>query len=64
MFGQKCSNCGYQMGLGESLLNNFLKIVKDTTIPQSLVGTNTISNANNLKCPYCGAVGRWIRDDE
>lgn len=57
MLGQKCANRGYKMNFTESVVTNTLKISK-------AVGMNTVSNANQLKCPKCGEDGRWIREDE
>lgn len=67
MKGQKCANCGYTMAGGESILTNIGKIFGDVAerIPQrNAMGTNTLSNITKLKCPKCGQVGRWLRDDE
>lgn len=64
MKGQKCSACGYHMEGVESLVNSALKVFGGLLQPQNAFGTNTISNAVELKCPNCGAVGRWIREDE
>lgn len=67
MRGQKCASCGYKMSGGESILSNIGKVLGDVVerVPQrSAMGTNTLSNATRLKCPKCGQVGRWIRDDE
>lgn len=63
MFGQKCANCGYEMGFVESAVVNLL-LLKKKSMSQGMLGMNILSNANNLKCPNCGEVGRWFRDDE
>jgi len=67
MKGQKCASCGYKMSGGESILSNIGKVLGDVAgrgLQQGAMGTNTISNSTRLKCPKCGQVGRWIRDDE
>ncbi len=67
MKGQKCSVCGYKISAGESILLNIGKVLGEVSkrIPQQQAfGTNTISNITELKCPNCGQVGRWVRDDE
>ena len=67
MKGQKCSVCGYKISARESILLNIGKVLGEASkrIPkQQAFGTNTISNITELKCPNCGQVGRWVRDDE
>ena len=67
MKGQKCSACGYKISARESILLNIGKVLGEASkrIPkQQAFGTNTISNITELKCPNCGQVGRWVRDDE
>lgn len=61
MLGQRCSNCGYGMSFLESASANLDKKIDPRMMA---VGINTLSNANNLKCPNCGEVSRWIKDDE
>lgn len=67
MSGQKCGNCGYKMSSGEAIFSGLGKLLGEIVerIPkQNATGTNTLSNVTRLKCPRCGEVGRWIRDDE
>lgn len=70
MKGQKCSNCGKYMPLNEAIIYNTLNIVSKLgkliakKKVYGVIGINTLSNATNIKCPHCGAVNRWIREDE
>ena len=67
MSGQKCANCNYRMSSGEAIFSGLGKLLGEIVerIPkQNAAGTNTLSNVTRLKCPRCGEVGRWIRDDE
>lgn len=66
MLGQKCSKCGYHMDFIESVVTNIAKTIFDSLkeSKRHLVGINTVSNVNDLRCPNCGAVGRWVREDQ
>ncbi|WP_458413081.1 hypothetical protein ACNQFZ_20160 [Schinkia sp. CFF1] len=66
MKGQKCSNCGYYMSFGEAALYNIGAIFgnKKKGGATAAIGINTASNITKVQCPKCGAVGRWIREDE